>query len=145
MGGAPACSRLDVPVGLIAGGATNLGDFYGQKLVVFFCPAEDEAAADEIRAYEELASEFEHTGAWVVGILDEPRCDIHKRAKAHISLGVDPDGAAFRNLADMVPADARPARSRGATFIVGRDGGVDHVWPLRGHATKALEAVRERP
>ena len=145
MVGAPVCNRLDVPVRLIAGGSTNLGHFCGQKLVVFFCPAEDKAAADEIRAYERLAPEFEHRGAWVVGILDKPGREAHEKSSPHINLGVDPDGTAFRQLAGGLPAGARPERASGATFIVGRDGAIHHAWPRGGHAAEALEGVRERP
>src|SRR3954471_19235766 len=71
MTGELLCNRLDVPVTLVGGGSTNLGHFCGQKLVVFFCPADEAAAAAEIQAYRALASEFEHGGAWLVGIVGE--------------------------------------------------------------------------
>ena len=146
MSGETLCNRLDVPLTLVGGGSTNLGHFCGQKLVIFFCPAGDSAAAAEIRTYEALAAEFEHAGAWVVGIVDEGTSGMHGAlAGAHINLGIDPDGAAYRKLAGNLSSDTRPARPQGATFIVGRDGGIHYAWPLGGHATRALEAARERP
>jgi peroxiredoxin len=146
MSGDLICNRLGVPVTLVGGGSTNLGHFCGQKLVIFFCPAADAAAAAEIQAYEALAAEFEHSGAWVVGIVDEGAHEVHGAlAGAHINLGIDPDGAAFRQLAGSLPPDTGLARAQGATFIVGRDGGIHYAWPHGGHATRALEAARERP
>ena len=146
MSGEILCNRLDVPVTLVGGGSANLGHFCGQKLVIFFCPADDAAASAEIQAYEKLAAEFEHSGAWLVGIVDEGAHEMHgKPAGSHINLGIDPDGAAFRQLAASLPAGAGLSRSQGATFIVGRDGGVHHAWALSGHSTRALEAARERP
>src|SRR5689334_19368631 len=123
------CNRLDAPVSLVGGGSANLGDFCGQKLVVFFCPAAETEAAAEIQAYEALAHAFEQVGAWVVGIVGEGPHEVsHKRADTRIHLGIDPDGAAFRRLAKCLPPEARPARGKGATFVVGRDGGVDRAW-----------------
>jgi peroxiredoxin len=140
------CTRLDVPVTLISGRATKLGDFCGQKLVVFFCSADEAKAAAEIAAYEALAHEFEHAGAWVVGVVGE---GFHARhgplADIHISLGIDPDGAAFRRLMRNLAWGVEADRAEGATFVIGRDGGVDQAWPRGGHAAEALEAARERP
>ena len=140
------CNRLDTPVTLVGGGAANLGDFCGQKLVVFFCPASEDEAAAEIRAFEALAHDFEHAGAWVVGIVGEGFHESQSGfADTHIHLGIDPDAAAFRRLADCLPPEARPARPEGATFVVGRDGGVDQAWARGGHAAEALAVARERP
>ena len=140
------CNRLDAPLTLVGGGSANLGDFCGQKLVVFFCPSGEEEAAAEIAAYEALAHEFEQTGAWVVGIVGEGLHEIHHaHADTRINLGIDPDGAAFRRLTECLPAEARPGRTDGATFVIGRDSGVDQAWPHAGHAVRALAAARERP
>jgi peroxiredoxin len=146
MAGELLCNRLDVPVNLVDGGSTNLGHFCGQKLVIFFCPAADGAAAAEVGTYEALAGEFEHSGAWVVGIVDEDAHEIHGgSANARINLGTDPDGTAFRRLVDNLPPKVKLARSEGATFVVGRDGAIHYAWADGGHAARALEAARERP
>ena len=146
MAGDLICNRLDAPVALVGGGIANLGDFCGQKLIVFFCPSGADEAAAEIRAYEALAHQFENSGAWVVGIVGEGFDEIrHASADTRIHLGIDPDGATFRRLAACLPAEARPVRADGATFVIGRDNGVDRAWPRSGHAARALEAARERP
>lgn len=147
MADAPACQRLlDIPLRLADGGATNLGHFCGQKLIVTFCPADPVAAAQEIGAYEALAPEFEQIGAWLVGILewtgDQPT---DRDAASAMNLGLDPDGSAFlalaRNTAPEIDFDARA----GATFLIDRDGTVRHAWPGVGHARHALDSARERP
>lgn len=146
MAGEILCNRVDVPVTLVGGGSTNLGHFCGQKLVIFFCPADVAAAAAEIRAYEALAEEFEHSGAWVLGVVEEGAHDMHGTpAGARVNLGIDPDGAAFRQLAGNLAPDIELDPSRGATFIIGRDGGIHYAWPENGHAVRALAAARERP
>lgn len=147
MASAPACNRLpDVPIELIGGGSANLAHFCGQKLVVVFCPAEREAAEREIAAYEALAPQFENAGAWVVGLVAGRRPGLHgKPSSAHIHLGVDAGGRAFRELAAHFPApdEARPAA--GAAFLINRDGNVRYAWLGAGHAPEALERARERP
>jgi peroxiredoxin len=146
MAEAPACERrLDVPLRLVDGGATNLGHFCGQKLIVTFCPAEPTAAAGEIRAYEALAPQFEQSGAWLVAVLEWPGGGPAERdAGASMNLGLDPDGSAFLALARTAPEVDFDARA-GATFLIDRDGSVRYAWPGVGHARQALERARERP
>jgi peroxiredoxin len=139
------CGRLaGVPIALDGGETIDLSHFCGQKLIVFFCPAGDpDAAAREIDAYEAKAPDFEHAGAWVIGIRAaeaEPRL---QGAHSRIHLGTDAEGAAFRALARFVPDEL--GTGRGATFLIDRDGGIRAAWPGCGHARQALEIARERP
>ena len=147
MTGVPACTRLpDVPIELIGGGAANLAHFCGQKLVVLFCPANREAAAREIAAYEALAPEFEGAGTWVVGLVAGRAPGLRGRpSSAHIHLGVDVGGRAFRELATHFP-DAQAANpAAGAVSLVNRDSNVRHAWTGTGHAAETLDVARERP
>ena len=136
MAEAPACElQLDVPLCLIDGGATNLGHFCGQKLIVTFCPAEPAATAREILAYEALAPQFEQSGAWLVGILEWPGGGPAERgAGSFMNLGLDPDGSAFLALARHVAADVDFDVRAGATFLIDRNGTVRYSWPGVGHA-----------
>lgn len=144
---APACERrLDVPLRLVDGGATNLGHFCGQKLIVTFCPAEPVAAAREILAYEALAPQLEQSGAWLVAILEWPGGGPGERgAGSSMNLGLDPDGSAFLALARYAAPDVDFDVRAGATFLIDRDGSVRYAWPGVGHAPQALERARERP
>jgi peroxiredoxin len=146
MADVPSCeARLDVPLRLLEGGATNLGHFCGQKLVVLFCPTDPVAAARELLAYEALAPALEESGAWLVGILEWTGDAPAGGRESPINLGLDPDGSAFlalsRGADPRIDFDARA----GAAFLIDRDGTVRHAWPGTGHARRALAGVRERP
>jgi peroxiredoxin len=147
MAGAPACTRLpEVPIELIGGGSANLAHFCGQKLIVLFCPADRQAAEHEIAAYEALVPEFEHAGAWVVGLVAGRTPRLHQKLKSgHIHLGVDAHGGAFRELATHFPNADEATPTAGAVFLIDRDGNVRYAWLGAGHAGEALERARERP
>lgn len=147
MASAPACNRLpDVPIALIGGGSANLAHFCGQKLVVLFCPADREAAEREIAAYEKLAPAFENAGAWVVGLVAGRAPGLHgKPNSAHIHLGVDTGGRAFRELATHFPDSDEAKPAAGAAFLINRDGNVRYALLGTGHAQETLERARERP
>lgn len=136
--------RLDVPLRLADGGATNLGHFCGQKLIVIFCPADAAAAAEEIRAYEALMPEFERSGAWLVGVLEYADGETAPRPASSLSLGMDPDGSAFLALARALPEMDFDAR-HGAVFVIDRDGVVRHAWQGMGHANEVLKEAVQRP
>lgn len=147
MSSAPLCPRLpDVPIALIGGGTTNLAHFCGQKLVLFFCPAHQGAAERELAAYEALAPEFEAAGTWVVGLVAGAAPGPRTEPKsAHVHIGVDAGGAAFRELASHSTRFASTSAPAGGAFLIGRDGGVREAWLGVGQAGKVLEAARERP
>lgn len=142
MAEAQVCGRLpSLELALLGGGSTDLADFYGQKLVVFFC-ASGEAKA-EIASFEALSAEFEHAGAWLIGVAagQSPPTSI----SPNIDLGIDGDGTAFKQLSSLAPAPFTPAPGEGATFVIDRCGRVREAWEGVGHAGDALRSVRERP
>ena len=142
-----ACSRLhDVRLPLVGGGSLDLGCFYGQKLVLFFCPADDPAAAaNEIEAYRALAPEFEKAGAWIVGVASPPIAPVPSTSHPHLSLGIDPDGSAFDKLTRSLPEDFVIDRAGGAAFLIDRDGSIRSALRGCGHARQALADSREGP
>lgn len=141
-----ACSRLhDVRLPLAEGGSVDLGCFYGQKLVLFFCPVDDPAAAmREIEDYRALAPDFEKAGAWIIGIVAAPIA-VPSSRHPHLSLGIDPDGSAFAKLAGSLPADFATDRAAGAAFLIDRDGSVRSAERGCGHARQVLADAREGP
>ena len=142
-----ACHRLaDVRLPLLDGGSTNLGNFIGQKLVVFFCPVENPiASSQEVEAYRALASEFEKVGTWIVGIVSEPIAPAHRDAEPHVSLGVDADGSAFEKLVQSLPPGVQIDRRGGSAFLIDRDGSIRTASSGFGHAQQMLADARERP
>lgn len=145
MSDAPICQRrLDIPLRLADGSATNLNHFCGQKLIVIFYPADAPATALEIEAYEALLPDFERSGAWLVGVLEHPDGEVAQRPASAISLGLDPDGSAFLALTAALPELNFDAR-KGAAFVIDRDGLVRHGWQGIGHAREALHEAAQRP
>jgi peroxiredoxin len=141
----PFCQgQLDIPLRLADGGTTNLGHFCGQKLIVIFYPADAPSAAREIEAYESLMPDFERSGAWLVGVLEDLDGVTAPRPASSISLGLDPDGTAFRALTHTLPEIGFDAR-KGAAFVIDRDGVVRHAWQGIGHALEALNETVQRP
>ncbi len=124
-------------------GALSLGDFFGQKLVVIFCPDDERAASAEIEAYQARAAAFQSVGAWLVAVTrggDEPSPDSNN---AHVRSTVDPDGLAFQMLAARFP-EVTEAKD-GIVFLIDRDGIARHAWQGSGRADDVLAGVRERP
>lgn len=131
---------------LVAGGVLDLTGFYGQKLVIFFCPGADpDSALAEIRTYERLRPDFEAAGAWVVGILPfECEAAIKVASDCKLPIGIDPEGAALRRLASRAFGPVAIG-GNGGTFVIDRDGRLRRSWDSCGHAAGALESARERP
>lgn len=137
--------RLDVPLRLVDGGATNLGHFRGHKLIVLFCPADPAAAGREVAAYEALAPTLELSGIWLVAVREDTGgARVPRGPGAAMNLGLDPDGSAFLALARGLPGRDFDARA-GATFLIDRDGVVRQAWAGVGHAGRARDAACERP
>jgi peroxiredoxin len=142
-----ACGRLpDVELPLVGGGSINLGCFYGQKLVVFFCPTGDPSAGEkEIETYRALAPEFEKAGTWVIGIVAARSAGVSPSCHPHLSLGIDLDRSAFDKLARSLPANFPIDRATGAAFLIDRDGSIRTAQRGCGHALQALADAREGP
>ena len=113
----------NIEIALLGGGAAQLSDFRGQKLIVHFCPR---SATAEIAAFDAFREAFASAGAWLV------TADIADRD-------------AFRALADYFPDFGNAVPEDGATFVIDRDGIPRYVWPGAGNAQEALVAVCERP
>jgi peroxiredoxin len=111
---------------------------------VFFYPADAPAVAQEVNAYEALLPEIERSGAWLVSVMEYPdHANPPPAARSPISLGLDPDGAAFLAMARTMPGRAFDTRA-GAAFLIDRDGVVRHAWQGFGHAREVLDEAAKR-
>jgi len=108
----------DISLPRIDGGEVNPGSFVGHELIVFFCPGDPKAAAEDVKAYRTRALDFADCGAWVIGVVSDGVDDIRADAPAsvHIALARDTAGAVgLRSRASSTRASA-PMRRRAEPF-----------------------------
>ena len=143
----------DVPLTGGEGEAVRLGDFKGQKLVVYFYPKDDTSGCTrEAQDFTELAGEFEAVGTWVIGVSkDSPKSHAKFTGKYDLKVRLlsDVDGAACEAFGTWVEKSMYGRKYMGierATFLIDRDGVVKRVWrkvKVPGHAAQVLAAARE--
>jgi peroxiredoxin Q/BCP len=131
----------------------RLGDFKGQKLVVYFYPKDDTSGCTrEAQDFTALAGEFEAVGTWVIGVSkDNPKSHAKFTEKYDLKVRLlsDTDGAACEAFGTWVEKSMYGRKYMGidrATFLIDRDGVVKKVWrkvKVPGHAEAVLAAARE--
>ena len=137
------------------GETVRLGDFKGQKLVVYFYPKDDTSGCTrEAQDFTELAGEFEAVGTWVIGVSkDSPKSHAKFRDKYELKVRLlsDTGGAACEAFGTWVEKSMYGRKYMGverATFLIDRDGLVKRAWrkvKVPGHAAEVLEAARALP
>jgi peroxiredoxin Q/BCP len=135
------------------GETVRLGDFRGNKLVVYFYPKDDTSGCTrEAQDFTELAQEFEAVGTWVIGVSkDDPKSHAKFRDKYDLKVRLlsDADGAACEAFGTWVEKSMYGRKYMGierATFLIDRDGVVKRAWrkvKVPGHAAQVLAAARE--
>ena len=118
-------------------------DLRGQKLVLFFCPGDEDERALEIDDFAVLAAAFGRCGTWIVGILPKG-AGVDHRAKQGLKLVEDIDGSGAASFSVWLNGGDPAKNVAPATFFYDRDGRLCHIWrnaPLAGHACKVLEAA----
>lgn len=137
------------------GTEVRVGDFKGQKLVLYFYPKDDTSGCTrEAQDFSAVAEEFEKAGTFVIGVSkDDPRS--HAKFTGNYDLKVrllsDMDGAACDAFGTWVEKSMYGRKYMGierATFLIDRDGVVKRVWrkvKVPGHAEEVLSAARELP
>ena len=137
------------------GQEVRLGDFQGQKLVVYFYPKDDTSGCTrEAQDFTALAGEFEAIGTWVIGV-SKDSSDSHEKFAGKYDLKVrllsDSDGSACEAFGTWVEKSMYGRKYMGidrATFLIDRDGVVKKVWrkvKVPGHAQQVLAAAAELP
>jgi peroxiredoxin Q/BCP len=137
------------------GTKVRVGDFKGQKLVLYFYPKDDTSGCTrEAQDFSALAEEFEKAGTFVIGVSkDDPKSHAKFTGKYDLKVRLlsDMDGAACEAFGTWVEKSMYGRKYMGierATFLVDRDGVVKRVWrkvKVPGHAEEVLSAARELP
>ncbi|HZH07227.1 MAG TPA: peroxiredoxin [Lautropia sp.] len=134
------------------GEEVRLGDFRGQKLVLYFYPKDDTSGCTrEAQDFTALADEFEAVGTWVVGVSkDSPKshAKFSDKYELKVRLLTDADGSVCDAFGTWVEKSMYGRKYMGierATFLIDRDGIVKNVWrkvKVPGHAEAVLNAAR---
>ena len=137
------------------GETVKVGDFKGQKLVLYFYPKDDTSGCTrEAQDFTALAEEFEKAGTFVVGVSkDSPKSHAKFTGKYDLKVRLlsDEDGAACEAFGTWVEKSMYGRKYMGierATFLIDRDGVVERAWrkvKVPGHAEQVLAAARELP
>ena len=135
--------------------SVKVGDFKGQKLVLYFYPKDDTSGCTrEAQDFTALAEEFEKAGTFIVGVSkDSPASHAKFTGKYDLKVRLlsDTDGAACEAFGTWVEKSMYGRKYMGierATFLINRDGVVDRAWrkvKVPGHAEEVLAAARELP
>ena len=145
----------DVALTSADGETVRIGDFKGQKLVLYFYPKDDTSGCTrEAQDFSALAEEFERAGTFVVGVSkDSPQSHAKFADKYDLKVRLlsDTDGAACEAFGTWVEKSMYGRKYMGierATFLIDRDGVVKRVWrkvKVPGHAEQVLAAALELP
>jgi peroxiredoxin Q/BCP len=134
------------------GGTVTLSGLRGQKVVLYFYPADDtETCTVEAIDFSARQPEFAAAGAEIVGVSpDTPKS--HERFKAKHKLGIrlvsDTDLKVVKRYGLWAEKSMFGRKFMGverATFLIGTDGRIARIWRkvrVKGHVDQVLEAVR---
>jgi len=133
-------------------GERSVADYQGRKLVLYFYPKDDTSGCTkEAQEFTALAADFAAAGASVVGISKDTIASHTKFATKYdlkVELGSDADGAVCEAFGTWVEKSMYGRTYMGierATFLIGADGKLAHVWrkvKVAGHAAAVLEAAK---
>lgn len=132
-------------------GPISLGDFAGQKLVLYFYPKDDTpGCTTEGKDFSAHLAAFAAADTHVVGVSRDSVAAHGKFRAKHgltVGLGADADGAVTEGYGVWVEKSMYGKKYMGierATFLIGRDGKVARVWnkvKVPGHADEVLAAA----
>jgi peroxiredoxin Q/BCP len=129
------------------GSTVKLADFSGSKNVVLFFYSRDNTSGctREARALRDAAGELEKRSTAIIGVSADG-LDSHGRFATNNELTfpllADTDG----RIADAYGVLKDSGRAERATFLIGKDGSLLHVWPkvsITGHAEEIVAKLDE--
>ena len=133
-------------------GDRSVAGYQGRKLVLYFYPKDDTSGCTkEAQEFTALAGDFAAAGTTIVGISKDSIASHTKFATKYdlkVELGSDADGAVCEAFGTWVEKSMYGRTYMGierATFLIGADGKVAHVWrkvKVAGHAAAVLEAAK---
>lgn len=121
------------------GRTVNPANFAGHDLVVLFCPADPQAAAQELADYNALADALAYNDAYMVAICDREA----GMPASRIALSADMDRA-WDAFSECSGKHERPIPGEGGVFLFGRGGCLRQVWHGAGHADEVRRLLGER-
>jgi hypothetical protein len=129
----------DIELAGAAGSTFNPSHFAGHDLVVLFCPADRQAASQEIADYNSLAEALAFNDAYMFAV-----CDREAGAPASRILETADVARARAAFSGCCSKRDRPEPDEGAVFLFGRGGCLRHIWHGTGHAKEVARALGER-
>jgi thioredoxin-dependent peroxiredoxin len=135
------------------GGRVRLSDLRGQKVVLYFYPADDtEGCTIEAVNFTALLPEFDQAGATVLGVSPDS-AKSHDRFKLKhklaLVLAADVDHEVIERYGLWGEKTMFGRKYMGverATFLIGEDGRIARIWRkarVKGHAEAVLAAAKE--
>lgn len=134
------------------GGTTSLADFKGRNLVLFFYPrADTPGCTTESIAFSRLIQAFDKANTSVVGVSADPpkaQCAFRDKHKLKVPLLSDEKHTMLEAYGVWGEKSLYGRKFMGitrATFLIGPDGRIAHVWPkvkVEGHAEEVLAAAK---
>jgi thioredoxin-dependent peroxiredoxin len=135
------------------GGTVSLADFKGQNLVLYFYPRADTPGCTvEAKGFSELAAAFKRAGTAVLGVSAGPvKAQDAFKAKHGLAVPLASDEThkvldAYGVWGEKSMYGKKFMGITRATFLIGRDARIAHVWPkvkVAGHAEEVLAAAKE--
>jgi peroxiredoxin Q/BCP len=152
--GAPETGKpapdFDLPTA--GGGRARLKDFRGQKLVVYFYPADDTSGCTlEAIDFTRAAKEFAAADTVVVGVSPDSEASHDRFREKHgltVTLAADPDKSAITAYGVWGQKSMYGRTYMGverATFLIDRKGRIAREWRkvrVKGHVDEVLDAAR---
>jgi peroxiredoxin Q/BCP len=134
------------------GGHVSLSDFKGRKLVIYFYPrADTPGCTRESIDFSKLRAEFTKAGAEILGVSADPvkaQDAFKKKHDLTVALLSDETHKMLEAYGVWGKKSMYGRMFMGivrATFLIGSDGKIAHIWPkvrVPGHAEEVLEAVK---
>jgi peroxiredoxin Q/BCP len=145
-------SAPDVALKDSDGADFTLARYRGKPVIVYFYPkADTPGCTSEAKDFTELTSDFAAIGVPVVGVSKDKPAKLKKFADKYgltVTLASDEPGDACEAFGTWIEKSLYGRKYMGierATFLIGADGTIVHVWPkvkVKGHAAEVLEAAR---
>ena len=133
-------------------GSFTLSDMRGKNVVIFFFPKADTSGCTaQSIAFSQLQAEFDAANTVILGLSkDTPQKQAKFRAKHNLTclLGADHETDICEQFGVWVEKSMYGRKYMGiqrATFLIGPNGNLNHVWPkvkVPGHAEAVLAEVQ---
>ena len=134
------------------GGTVSLADYAGRKLVLYFYPRADTAGcAREAIDFSQLKAAFNRAGTETLAVSADPVAALDRFKSKHklsIALASDEQHKALNAYGVWREKSLYGRKFMAivrATFLIGPDQRIAHVWPkvsVAGHAKEVLEAAK---